>query len=204
MKLGRREVILFSAAAAATAAALATTAARALGTPPTWKTLTGPFVQERTLGLFKSTVRSQGKLTLVRPDRLRWELFAPDEIVYWATADVLAYRSRQGMGRVPATVGRFAASMADLRALLGGDLAALRARYDVTEGGTEAAPTVEAIPKEAARSPFKKLTLELAADRIRPVRASLIEGPKDQTLIRFGDLTLDAPVDPSEMTPPRA
>jgi outer membrane lipoprotein-sorting protein len=198
MKLGRRELLVLGAAAALPGTA------RALGAPPAWKTLTGPFAQERTLGLFKSTVRSEGKLTLVRPDRLRWELLAPDEIVYWATPDVLAYRSRQGVGRVPAAAHRLAASMADLRALLAGDLTTLRLRYDVREGGTESAPLIEAVPKEATPSPFKKLTLELGADRIRPARAWLVEGPKDQTLIRFGDLVLDAPVDPREMEPPRA
>jgi outer membrane lipoprotein-sorting protein len=201
MMLARRQLLVLAAAAALPGTART---ARALGVATTWKTLAGPFVQERTLGLFKQTVRSQGRLTLVRPDRLRWELFAPDEIVYWATPEVLAYRSRQGVGRMPASAGRLAASMADLRALLVGDLNALRARYDVKEGGTDAAPVVEAAPKEGTKLPFKKLTLELAADRIRPVRASLVEGPKDQTLIRFGDLVLDGPVDPREMEPPRA
>jgi len=196
--LARRDLLLAFAAAM-----VLPRAARALAAP-TWKTLSGPFVQERTLGLFKSVVRSSGKLTLVRPDRLRWELFAPDEIVYWATPDVLAYRSRQGVGRAPATTGRVATSMADLRAMLAGDFTGLRARYDVTEGGTESAPTVEAVPKDATKAPFKKLTLELAPDRIRPVRSTLLEGPKDQTVIRFGDLVLDAPVDPREMEPPKA
>lgn len=177
-------------------------AARAAEAAPTWKTLTGPFTQERTLGLFKSTVRSQGKVTLVRPDKLRWELSAPDEIVYWATPDVLAYRSRAGSGRVPANAGRIAASMADLRALLAGDLAALRGRYDVKETASGDTMLLDAVPKDPAQSPFKKLTLELGPDRIRPLQAILVEGPKDQARIRFGDLVLDAPVDPRVMEPP--
>jgi outer membrane lipoprotein-sorting protein len=182
-------------------AAFTTRIAQAAGA---WRTLSGPFVQERTLGLFKSTVRSQGKVTLVRPDKLRWELSAPDEIVYWATADVLAYRSRAGSGRVPANAGRIAASMADLRALLGGDLASLRGRYEVKETASGDNLLLEAAPKEPAQSPFKKLTLELGPDRIRPLQAVLVEGPKDQSRIRFGDLVLDAPVDPRVMEPPPA
>ncbi|MEP7125371.1 MAG: outer membrane lipoprotein carrier protein LolA, partial [Byssovorax sp.] len=42
------------------------------------KTLTVPFTQERTIGLLASTVKSEGELTMVRPDKLRWELKAPD------------------------------------------------------------------------------------------------------------------------------
>ena len=46
-------------------------------------TLSGPFTQERTIGLLSAKVRSTGTLTLVRPDRLRWELSPPDDVVYW-------------------------------------------------------------------------------------------------------------------------
>ena len=197
MTFGRRELLAF--VAATSLARLA----RAGGPPAAWKTLSGPFSQERTLGMFKSTVRSTGKMTIVRPDRLRWELFAPDEIVYWATPEVLAYRSREGSGRVPANAGRLAASMSDLRAMLTGDVTTLRARYEVREDVRDDGATIEAVPKEGTKCPFKKVTLELAADRIRPLRATLVEGPKDETRIRFGELVVDGPVDPRTMEPPR-
>ena len=90
----------------------------------------GPFTQERTIGILAAKVRSTGTLTLVRPDRLRWELAPPDDVVYWVTPEGLAYKSptRQGQGpreRQPAV--KIAAALDDLRTLLGGDLGALRA-----------------------------------------------------------------------------
>jgi outer membrane lipoprotein-sorting protein len=47
------------------------------------KTLVGPFEQERTIGLLATAVKSAGEMTLVRPDRLRWELLPPDAVTYW-------------------------------------------------------------------------------------------------------------------------
>ncbi len=198
----RRQVLSIAMGGAASLA-LGIAPRPARGAAPAWTTLAGPFVQERTLGLFKSTVRSQGKMLLARPDRLRWELLAPDAITYWATPDTLAYRSAAGAGRVPATAGRIAASMVDLRALLAGDRAQLRARYALEEAPTAGGGVLlEATPREGTGAPFKKLTLEWGPDKIRPVRASLVEGPKDRTEIRFGELVLDGPVDPRLLEPP--
>ena len=64
-------------------------------------TLVGPFTQERTISLLATSVKSQGTVYLVRPDRLRWELEPPDDVVYWITPEGLAYRSKTGQGRVP-------------------------------------------------------------------------------------------------------
>ena len=67
--------------------------------------------------------RSTGFFTLVRPDRLRWELAPPDDVVYWVTPEGLAYKSAAGQGKVPAASQKIAAALGDLRILLGGDLA---------------------------------------------------------------------------------
>ena len=167
----------------------------------TFRTLHGPFTQERTIGLLKATVRSRGIITLVRPDRLRWELLPPDDIVYWVTPEALAYKSRHGSGRIPPTTGFMAASLQDLRALLA-DTSLLRQRYDIVETPHEGGRTLEATPKNGAKSAFQKLTLELAPDLVRPVRATLIESARDKTQIVFGDLQLDTPIDPELMQPP--
>ena len=37
------------------------------------KTMVAPFTQERTIGLLATAVKSEGELSLVRTDRLRWE-----------------------------------------------------------------------------------------------------------------------------------
>ncbi len=165
-------------------------------------TLTGPFTQERTIGLLAAKVRSTGTLTLVRPDRLRWELAAPDSIVYWVTPEGLAYRSATGQGRVPAASQKIAAALDDLRVLLGGDLSTLRTRYDLRGICRHEGPvTFRAVPKAGAPVSFQEMRFTLAPDLVSPATATIIEGPRDRTEIRFGVLRANAPVAPASMVP---
>jgi hypothetical protein len=172
------------------------------------KTLRGPFVQERTIGLLASKVRATGTLALVRPDRLRWELAPPDEVTYWIAPEGLAYQSKSGQGRVRGPSAKIALALDDLRTLLGGDLAALRARYELKR----ALPgvTIEATPKQPSvggagqlgNGGFQRILFTLSADLARPERAVLVETPRDKTEISFGALERDVPIDPALMRPP--
>jgi hypothetical protein len=167
------------------------------------KTLTGPFTQERTIGLLATKVASKGRLALVLPDRLVWELAEPDAISYWVGPEGLAYKGRRGQGRLPVTE-RIAPALEDLRTLLGGDLARLAVRHDVTllpeppGGGVGFAM----VPKAGTPIRFKRIELELGPDLLRPRRVALVEGAKDRTDIVFGELVRDAPVDPARVRPP--
>jgi hypothetical protein len=166
------------------------------------RTLVGPFTQERTIGLLAASVRSTGTVTLVRPDRLRWELSPPDDVVYWITPEGLAYRSKTGQGHVGAMQSKLTASLDDLRTLLGGDLARLRARYDlrlVSDANGELA--FEALPRDPAM-PLKILRFGLGQDGAVPRFAELVEGPRDKTRIDFGALQRDVAVDPALVRPP--
>jgi outer membrane lipoprotein-sorting protein len=164
------------------------------------RTLRGPFVQERTIGLLASKVRATGTLALVRPDRLRWELAPPDEVTYWVGPEGLAYKSRSGQGRVRGPSAKIAAALDDLRTLLGGDLAELRVRYTLRL--TDPGVTVEATPLRRENSGFQRILFTLADDLARPLRAVLVETPRDHTEITFGQLERDATIDPSLMRPP--
>jgi len=166
------------------------------------RSLVGPFTQDRTISLLSTSVRSKGTMYLLRPDRLRWELDPPDDIIYWVTPQGLAYRSKTGQGSVPAAQARLAGSLADLQTVLGGDLASLRSRYALTllpeDGGLL---TFEAKPLDPAM-PLKLIRFGLAADGATPRFAELFETGKDKTRIEFGALQRDVPVDPSLMRPP--
>ena len=167
------------------------------------RTLVGPFSQERTIGLLSAKIRSTGTLTLVRPDRLRWELAAPDDVVYWIGPEGVAYRSAHGQGRLPTTSGRIAAALDDIRVLLGGDLSNLRTRYDLRLLSREAgSPVFEATPRPGSGTKVDRLTFALAPDLVSPRRATMIEGPKDKTEIVFGALARDVAVEPARMRPP--
>jgi hypothetical protein len=168
-------------------------------------TLHGPFTQTRTIGLLATDVRSQGTLTLVRPDRLRWELAPPDEVTFWIGPEGLAYRSAHGHGRVPEASAHMAAALDDMRALLGGDLTKLRERWvltlwrdDVT--GVELEATSRAVA--GAGAALASMRFSLAPDLMRPTRVLLVEGPRDKTRIEFGELAVNSAVDAAAMRPP--
>jgi hypothetical protein len=166
-------------------------------------TLTGPFTQERKIGLLAAKVRSTGTLTLVRPDRLRWELAPPDEAVYWILPDGLAYKSKTGQGRIEATSDKVVAALDDLRILLGGDLTRLRARYDLSGACNGSDPIVfSAVPKAGQVTSASKIVFTLAPDLVSPKSAVLLFGPRDQTEISFGVMQKNVPVDPARMRPP--
>ena len=170
------------------------------------RTLVGPFTQERTIGLLATKVRSTGTLVLVRPDRLRWELAPPDDVVYWVGPDGLAYKSARSQGRMPAAEGKLAAALDDIRTLLGGDVTHLRARYDLRVVQRNAdGVAFEGIPKPGAydaKNRLDKIAFALDKERVRPTRATLVEGPRDKTEITFGRLERDVPVDPARVRPP--
>jgi outer membrane lipoprotein-sorting protein len=167
------------------------------------RTLVGPFDQTRKIGLLATEVKSTGTMTLVRPDRLRWELGPPDDVVYWITPEGLAYKSRNGQGRVRGATARVAAVLDDLRTILGGDLGALRARYDlVLVSSDDSGVAFEATPRAGTGIRVQKIAFALAADLVRPSRATIIETARDRSDIVFGDLARDADVDPEKMKPP--
>jgi hypothetical protein len=166
------------------------------------RTLRGPFEQTRTIALLATEVRSRGTLTLVRPDRLRWELGPPDDVTFWVGPEGLAYRSAHGHGRVDAASANIGSSLDDLRALLGGDVARLRDRWDLRVTRDDATGAeIEAVPKAGVTARFERLRLALAPDLMRPTRVLLVEGARDQTAIDFGTLVVNAEVDGALMRP---
>jgi hypothetical protein len=166
------------------------------------RTLRGPFEQVRTVGLLATDVHSRGTLTLVRPDRLRWELAPPDDVTFWVAPEGLAYRSAHGQGRVPAAHGDVSAALDDLRALIGGDVGGLRDRWEMHVLRDDAmGAEIEATPKPNVTTRLQRLRFLLAPDLVRPTRALLVEGPRDRTSIEFGPMLVNAPVDDAEMRP---
>ncbi len=167
-------------------------------------TLQGPFVQERTIALLASKVKSTGKLFMVRPDRLRWELDAPDAATYWVLPDGLAYQTKSGKGKVPKGQGPLGGVLGDLLILLGGDLAELKGRYELTLIKRDSKSLViHAVPKDKqiAKS-TKRIELSLGADPAVLEKVVLVEAGDDKSEITFGALTRNVPVDPNLVAGP--
>jgi outer membrane lipoprotein-sorting protein len=171
------------------------------------QSLVGAFTQERTIGLLATMVKSEGEMTVVRPDRLRWELRPPDAITYWIGPEGLSYATPSGGASVGKNAaGRFGAVLSDLLTLIGGDLGKLRARYDLAvqkaEGGVlvlSARPTTEEVKKHV-----KSLSLRLAPNLWAVQRIEIEEVGGDRSVITFATMARDAKVDPARMVPPRA
>jgi hypothetical protein len=165
------------------------------------RTIVGPFTQTRTIGLLATDVRSTGTLTLVVPDRLRWELGPPDDVTFWVGPEGFAYRSAHGQGRIPATTARLAGALRDLHVLLAGDLAQLKERWNLRVLRDDATGAeIEASSTSAAA--VRSMRITLAQDLVRPIRALLVEGERDRTSIEFGDLKVNVPVAEAAMHPP--
>lgn len=167
------------------------------------KTLVGPFTQTATVGLLRSQVVSTGKLYLQYPSRLRWELGPPDSVTYWVAPEGLAYRGAHGSGRIPIDTTA-QADVEALRAMLGGNVSALRSRFDVREVPSDGGgPAFECTPKPSAGAArLRKLTFALDADLVRPRKASIVYDNRNRTEIVFGELRRDVPIDPALLVLP--
>jgi hypothetical protein len=167
------------------------------------KTLACGFRQERVLGLLATTVVSQGELTLVRPDRMRWELKPPDEAIYWVTPEGVAYRTPQGSGKAsPASAGALGAILDDLLTLLGGDLGKLKGRYAISVERQKEGPSLALVPRvERVAKVIKRLQVELRPDLLAPRRLLLEEPGDDRATITFEPARINPAVDPAKMRP---
>jgi len=170
------------------------------------KTLVGPFVQERTIGLLATAVKSDGQMMMVRPDRLRWELSPPDAITYWVGPDGFAFATPRGGANVgKGAAGRFGAVLADLMILLGGDLEKLRARYELSVPSKKDGITLRAVPKaEDIKKHIKRLEMRSGPELWTIQEVTIEEQSGDSSVICFGKLVRDVAVDPAKMAPPKA
>lgn len=164
------------------------------------RTLKASFTQERKLTLLATTVKSTGELAFVAPDRLRWELLAPDDIVYLIGPEGLSYKTRSSKATVPATGATIAKALADLRALLGGDLSSLKDRYVLTGSRGPNDVEIAGTAKDKTAS-VRAFTLVLDKTLVLPLKAKLVEGKSDAIEITFANAAINVPIDPSRMKP---
>lgn len=168
------------------------------------KNLTAKFTQVRSIGLLAEEVKSTGELTVVMPDKLRWELFAPDDMIYWVTPKGVAYKSGSSKKATTAPPGVVGQLLPDLIAFLGGDIEPLKARYDLA-ASTNSDGSVKLIATPTAKdikAHLKKLTMVTNKEKWG-IASVLIEEPKgDSSSMVFSTNERDGKVPPEKMTPP--
>lgn len=168
------------------------------------KTLVVGFSQERTLGLLAAAVSSKGELTLVRPDRMRYELLSPDPAVYWVGPEGVSYKTAQGSGKVDQrTAGPLHAVLDDMLTVLGGDLSKLSERYTMAvERPKDGGMQLSLSPKsERVAKLVRRIEVTLGKDLLSPRKLRLLEQGDDQTTVQFDEARLNVPVDAAKMKP---
>jgi outer membrane lipoprotein carrier protein len=164
------------------------------------KSMKATFTQERKLTLLATSVKSTGNLSYLAPDRLRWELDAPDNVIYWIGPEGLSYRTKSSSATAAPKGAAIANALADVRALLAGDLTQLKDRYVLA--GTRRAEEAEITgTAKDPKASVKSFVLVLGKDLSAPVRARLVEGKSDAIDITFANAQLNVPVDPVTMKP---
>jgi outer membrane lipoprotein-sorting protein len=168
------------------------------------KTLQGTFKQKRIIGLLASAVDSKGELTMVSPDRLRWELKPPDSVTYFVGPKGLAIVTGDGVTKVGKTAaGRFAAVLGDLMIMLGGDLSKLRTRYELSVTKKDKNLVLKAKPKHKdVAKHVALLTMEAGPELWQIQRVEIEERNGDRSIIRFDRFKRNQPVKPAYMKPP--
>ena len=169
------------------------------------KNMVAAFTQERTIGLLATTVKSEGEMTLLRPDRLRWELKPPDAITYWITPEGLAFATQGGGSSVgKGATGRFGAVLSDMLILLGGDLAKLKDRYDLAVPSRNQGIVLVARPRtEEVKKIVKSLEMSAGPELWSVNRVVIEEKNGDKSVIVFHKVARDVTLDPAKMQPPK-
>ncbi len=165
------------------------------------KTLRASFTQERRLSLLATTVKSTGALAFAAPERLRWELLPPDDVVYWIGPEGLSYRTRSSRATVPTAGANVTRALADVRAMLTGDVKALEQRYVLAASKTSSDVEIRGTAKDPKVSSVRAFRLVLDRNLVRPVRARLVEGKSDTIDLVFASVAVDVPIDPALMRP---
>lgn len=164
------------------------------------RTLRARFIQERKLSLLATTVKSTGQFAFVAPDRLRWELAPPDDVVYWVGPEGLSMRSGTGRATTAPPSTNAVRALADLRALLAGDLGQLRDRYVLAASRSKADVQIVGTAKDRSAT-VRSFSLTLDPGLVLPLRARLVEGKADATDLTFSGAAVNVPVDPASVRP---
>lgn len=169
------------------------------------KTLRADFSQTRVLGLLASEVKSQGRLMVQRPHRLRWELKSPDSVVYWVGPEGLAVQSAEGVKKVSrAAAGRFATALMDMIHFVAGDMKSLKARYTFRVRSDKKQLELQAVPKSARlRKQIAQISLWMPSNALwRVNRISIRESSGDRSDIVFRNFQKNVKLRRRDMTPP--
>lgn len=165
------------------------------------KTMKSSFTQERNMKLLATTIKSTGQFYYVAPDRLRWELAAPDDVIYWVAPEGMSYKTKTSSGTTGQAQGNLAKSLGDLRSLLAGDVTPLKARYDLSATRSSTDVILDGVAKDAKATGIKSFSFTMDKGLVTPMKARLVEGKNDTIDIAFSNVEVDKSIDAALMKP---
>ncbi len=149
------------------------------------RSFSSEFVQERRLALFAEPIFFKGSLTVVRPDRLRWEFTAP-------VPSVLIFNGERGIrcnDKAPPVHFDLGADpimktvAEQLWLWLGGDYSRLKASYDLAKSGPSA---LRITPKEQRVSEYiSAITITFHETSRQPEKVEIADPGGDTTILSF-------------------
>jgi outer membrane lipoprotein-sorting protein len=159
------------------------------------KKLEGEFTQRNRVKLFKQELRSTGRFSFERPRKIRWEYVDPDPSVL-VVDDKKATITAPGAAPQVFDLERDATMRAVFDQLLlwmsagGGDPEKLRADYDLSAAGTDAAPTLVLAPKPTSpvSKAFTRIEMRLDAKTNLLRSILLVEKNGDEKEITFSSI----------------
>ncbi len=156
------------------------------------RSFSSEFVQERRLALFAEPVFFKGSLTVVRPDRLRWEFTAP-------VPSVLIFNGERGIrcnDKAPPVHFDLGADpimktvAEQLWLWLGGDYSRLNASYDMAKSGPSA---LRITPKDQRMSEFiSAITITFHKTSRQPEKVEIADPGGDTTILTFQAYVLNS------------
>ncbi len=152
------------------------------------RTLESEFDQERVMGLFAQTLHAHGRLSVQRPDRVRWEILTPHPGVFTIEGSRVAYSAGGSAAAAnQSQIGPLGAVLGDLATFLGGSLGALGARYTLSVAAADhGAIVLTAVPTDpqVARV-LSSVRLRFGADLRVIERIDMDEPGGDRSTIRL-------------------
>lgn len=161
-----------------------------------FSSLTGQFIQQQYPEGSSEPLISEGNFKLLRPDYFAWEISAPDSQLIIATPDYVWQHDRD-LETVTRRPVEGSAQTSPLQ-VLGGDEAALRDNYAVTEAG----PGRYQLAPRAENAAFRELQVEFAGNTLTGMK--IIDNLGQRVNVDFTHLVRDAPLtrEDFDFTPP--
>ena len=152
------------------------------------------FVQEKELSLFAKTMIFHGRLTVVRPDRLRWEFTDPVPSVLLLSGDAgLRCSGESKPVQFDVKTDPVMKSVAEqLWLWLGGDYSRLNESFTLYENGDN---VLTVIPKEPSMAEYiEQVTITFETVNMQPGQVVIKEPGGDLTRLIFSDYSFNPPV----------